>query len=298
MKVCSKFVSDMSQVITRQRAGVAVQPGEKDNVKLADVYIKVCKLLTIIERQEKTMKSQSESILSLTGKVEALELSLKTFSVKNGRTTNEPKNLASRNDNNNTSAITKGVSVTTPSLAPDGLTAPRLSNASQSSSPLTTKLAISTNTKPGSLVDLKQNTANSIVPSTHNISAPKPIESKNTIDGDYGSVQRSKGRRRSIIVGQNSDADTALRGTQRVVDLHVYRLHPDTTPEILSDHLRPRFPEASCEPLISRRPEVYSSFKVTIHGDNFKQAMDPSCWPQGVCVAKFFRTNKTTSPRK
>ena len=43
-----------------------------------------------------------------------------------------------------------------------------------------------------------------------------------------------------------------------------------------------------CDKLEGKNNTQYSSFKVTIYEKNFKTAMDPSIWPEGACINKFF----------
>lgn len=112
---------------------------------------------------------------------------------------------------------------------------------------------------------------------------------------DGWNVARSgKSRKRSGIVGVDSSARGGLRAVHKCVDLHICMLHPSTTANDLEDYLRPSFPEVSCEAVTPRYPEKYSSFKVRLFDSNFKKAMNPAEWPEGVLIRKFFYQRRAT----
>lgn len=43
-------------------------------------------------------------------------------------------------------------------------------------------------------------------------------------------------------------------------------------------------PDVICEKLDSEKPEIYSSFKLTLP----KEYFDPTIWPEGIALNKFF----------
>lgn len=106
----------------------------------------------------------------------------------------------------------------------------------------------------------------------------------------------SKRRRnnRIQVVGSNKTLD--LKTVPKHVELHVYRLHPETTDSDVMNLLKPIFPEVECEQLQGKNSGRYSSFKVVIYDYNFKRAMDPTIWPDGTCVSKFFQLHRTMIP--
>ena len=110
-------------------------------------------------------------------------------------------------------------------------------------------------------------------------------------------VEKKKHFRRQIIVGKNTEA-TQIKSVPKSVFLHVYRLDKQTTVDDLSNLLKPSFPEVKSEKLNLRYPEIYSSFKVTIYETNFKKAMEPSMWPEGACISKFFLSRKLKNQTK
>nr|CAI5836855.1 unnamed protein product [Callosobruchus analis] len=106
-------------------------------------------------------------------------------------------------------------------------------------------------------------------------------ESSNVVAADNEGWEKVKRRRyRTAVVGSFSDVDSSIKGVEKMVSIHVSRLAPSTTAEELWKLLKPKFPEAKCEPLQSLRPDIYSSFKVSLSHNNLKSAMDASNWPK------------------
>lgn len=105
---------------------------------------------------------------------------------------------------------------------------------------------------------------------------------------------RPKKRKPRILVGKKEDTEVSIRAVPKLVDLHVYRLHPDTTSVQITNHLKPIFPEVKSEKLDSKNANIYASFKVTILQENFSKAMDATVWPVNTCVRRFlYHRNKT-----
>ena len=96
---------------------------------------------------------------------------------------------------------------------------------------------------------------------------------------------------RHKIVGNNTSAN--LKTVPRFVDIHVYRLHPETTADALAGYLKPNFPEVICHQLVPKHEGQYSSFKVSVYQDNFHKVMSADKWPQGACVSKFFHPRRS-----
>lgn len=117
----------------------------------------------------------------------------------------------------------------------------------------------------------------------------------NTIisENKWNVAGRKRPRRRMVVgVGNASQSETKVKGVPKLIDLHVYRIHPDTTAEDLADMLRPHFEEVVIEAMESKNPDVYSSFKVTIFQDNFEKAMDATSWPKNSCIRRFLNIRK------
>lgn len=99
---------------------------------------------------------------------------------------------------------------------------------------------------------------------------------------------RKRRPKNNTIVGSNSESEISLKQPLKLAFLHVYKLHPETTVNDLQNFLKPIFPEVAVEQLISKYPNYYSSFKVTVSESKLAAAMTPTLWPSGACVNRFF----------
>lgn len=119
----------------------------------------------------------------------------------------------------------------------------------------------------------------------------------NQQDAQWQEVTHTRNnRRRQLVVGNNEKLN--VRGVPKLMCLHVTRIGIGTTINDLQTMLTKPFPEVKCEELTARNPSIYSSFKVSIYQDNFKRAMDPSLWPQGACISRYFFRKKNVDRRK
>lgn len=129
------------------------------------------------------------------------------------------------------------------------------------------------------------------------IAQAQALPGRDQSDGPFTEVRnrRGKGHQRinRPITGKNEATTGGLNSGQLLSFLHVYKLHPHTTEVELNNYLKQAFPEVTSEKLNSRYPNYYSSFKVTIHEEHLNTAMDPSFWPKGVLVNRFFHKRKT-----
>ncbi|KAG5873510.1 hypothetical protein JTB14_029186 [Gonioctena quinquepunctata] len=105
---------------------------------------------------------------------------------------------------------------------------------------------------------------------------------------------RNKGRvKNKPIVGNKTKC--SLKAATQKMFLHVYKLDVSMKPQDVSDFLKPSFPEVDVEQLLSRYPQFYSSFKVTINEINYEKAMDSSVWPDGALVNRFLHRRTKTN---
>ncbi|KAG5882202.1 hypothetical protein JTB14_021853 [Gonioctena quinquepunctata] len=105
---------------------------------------------------------------------------------------------------------------------------------------------------------------------------------------------RNKGRvKNKPIVGNKTKC--SLKAATQKTFLHVYKLDVSMKPQDVSDFLKPSFPEVDVEQLLSRYPQFYSSFKVTINEINYEKAMDSSVWPDGALVNRFLHRRTKTN---
>lgn len=106
----------------------------------------------------------------------------------------------------------------------------------------------------------------------------------------WSNVVRKK-EKRTVVVGKKVGAEASslkIRGVPRIVSLHVYRLSPETELENVLDFLKPRFKEVTGEKLVSRNPDLYSSFKINLYEEHVIAAFDPNLWPENARVRRFF----------
>ena len=114
-------------------------------------------------------------------------------------------------------------------------------------------------------------------------------------DGFQPYVNRKR-RRNAPIIGQKvNSAGSALKIPRQVSFLHVYKLHPETTPDDVLSIIKPVCPEAECDIINSKYPKLYSSFKVTVNKDNIDKALNPSVWSMGTYFNRFFHRNRLTN---
>lgn len=99
---------------------------------------------------------------------------------------------------------------------------------------------------------------------------------------------------RTLVVGEFSSAN--VQGIEKMKTLHVTNLRPDVKKEDFQSFLLQKFSaNVKCEPLNSRFPEAYSSFKVTIPISDYDKALIPSNWPNHASVRNFFRSKKAVT---
>ncbi|CAG9829599.1 unnamed protein product [Diabrotica balteata] len=107
------------------------------------------------------------------------------------------------------------------------------------------------------------------------------IGESNQEKSEWTEVDRRK-KRKHLVVGKNTEMilnGKEIKGVHKLIDLHVYRIDPDMTAENMRELMKTTFPEVEVESLKSKHPDIYSSFKVTIFNNNFKEAMSPKIWP-------------------
>ncbi|KAJ3666660.1 hypothetical protein Zmor_002095 [Zophobas morio] len=91
------------------------------------------------------------------------------------------------------------------------------------------------------------------------------------------------------IVGNSSKTSLTSVPKARVATFHITRLHPSTTIDKVVEYLSNTTNDVTCEKLNAKKPEIYSSFKITIPASLTETVMDAEFWPQGVTINKFFR---------
>lgn len=110
-----------------------------------------------------------------------------------------------------------------------------------------------------------------------------------TSDAEGFTYVRSRRRKRSSRAVVGTADDKSIRGVPRMAHVHAYRLHPSTNAEDLSAFLLDAgFTGITCSALTSRRPNDYSSFKVSLPFDQLPNIRNPTLWPSGAKIDRFF----------
>lgn len=122
--------------------------------------------------------------------------------------------------------------------------------------------------------------------------------------GSEGKTIQSR-KRSTVVMGTRSNSnsgsqDTLLKSAPKLSFVHLYRLDPDTSELKVAEYVSNvlGINVIGCERLNSRRPEAYSSFKLTVDQMDEPQLLDPVNWPRGVCLRKFFTRNRPVVAQK
>ncbi len=117
-------------------------------------------------------------------------------------------------------------------------------------------------------------------------------EKKKDQEGDWQSVkQRTRRRTRRFMVGLGENS-MKVQAIPKYTSLHVTTLQPGTRTEDLERVPKEKFPEVKCELLQSKHPDIYTSMKVTISQDHYRQAWNREVWPNGALISQFFQKRR------
>lgn len=108
---------------------------------------------------------------------------------------------------------------------------------------------------------------------------------------NYGKGKRSH----QHIIGEREVVENGTCGIRAATTykfFHVTKLHPETTAEELAKFLKSDLPKVRVEKLDSLHPESYSSFKIAVSEANEKKILNPSLWPSGCRINRFFHARK------
>lgn len=107
------------------------------------------------------------------------------------------------------------------------------------------------------------------------------------------SDSNSRKKNNQIIVGTSQSLDNInLKAVPTMAYFHVFKLQPATTENDVIKHLQTDFPEVLCQKLVSKFPQEYSSFKISVNQENATSFLDPNRWPMGTRINKFFHIKK------
>lgn len=111
------------------------------------------------------------------------------------------------------------------------------------------------------------------------------IVNKNILSTENNEWKTQKKRKKPIF---GTATETQIKGSMKYADFHVYRIQPKTEEEDLINYLKAQgIATVKCCKMISKHPEEYASFKVSIPQDYTEKIQDPSTWPQYACINRF-----------
>lgn len=102
-------------------------------------------------------------------------------------------------------------------------------------------------------------------------------------------------RPRKILTGDNVNQENcpfkaASTNPNRLRHYHVTNLEPGINTEELTKYLQNFAPHAQVEKLNSKRPQLYSSVKITVPDDESAYILKTNIWPSHVVLNHFFRS--------
>lgn len=171
--------------------------------------------------------------------------------------------------------------------APGASTASTNSNISKQGQSSTTSLSSQQNQTNNARGKLDPNAIKNAIHEAQSASILREIqhlESSGQMDVVRQDLSRKRNRR--YVVGKNDDNKT-VTAVPKYTSLHVTRLAPNTKTEDLKMILINKFPEVTCEEHPSKQPSLYTSMKVTIKQENFREAWKREIWPNGALVSRF-----------
>lgn len=104
----------------------------------------------------------------------------------------------------------------------------------------------------------------------------------------YQSKYKTRPTRKLVIGNSKNTSVNLIKAIQTTKAFHVSKLDPKTTETQLEDFLKQLVVEPRVEAIKSKYPEIYSSFKITIKEADVPSILNPSNWPDGVIVNRFF----------
>ncbi|KAK9731533.1 hypothetical protein QE152_g13617 [Popillia japonica] len=107
-------------------------------------------------------------------------------------------------------------------------------------------------------------------------------------DGFQPVVNRRKNTKpRTVIMGLGTN--TKLKAVMKYSYLYISKLDKDTTVEDIIKYLEGKnFSEIKCDKMNSKRPDIYSSFRLGVLQNRLLELKDPNIWPLGTYVNNFF----------
>lgn len=129
-----------------------------------------------------------------------------------------------------------------------------------------------------------------IVPSTivpdeanHMIS----LQDKGTDDFQIVKNKKKYSNKRNITVGAGTNSK--LKAVVKYMYLYISKLDKDTTVNDVEKYLKyMNFNDFKCDKMESKRPDVYSSFRIGVPSHLLEKIKNPDLWPVGCYINRFF----------
>lgn len=120
--------------------------------------------------------------------------------------------------------------------------------------------------------------------------SPPQREDETSAVGWATVVRRNRRRARNIIVGTSTtDSASKIKAAKRIHHHHVFNFEPNTTCEDVITFLKNSgLNDVECVALNSRNPKLYASFRISAPENCDKQIAEPSFWPSGVHVKRYY----------
>lgn len=101
--------------------------------------------------------------------------------------------------------------------------------------------------------------------------------------------RRKKFTRTRPIYGKAIE-ETPFKGVTKYIDYHVYRLPPKFTEEDVMNYLRSKgIHDIKCQKMVSRYPDEYSSFKISVSLKLDRAFRNPQIWPEFCVINRFLQ---------
>lgn len=97
---------------------------------------------------------------------------------------------------------------------------------------------------------------------------------------------KTKNKKNTAIYGTTEN--TSIKGVHSYIHYHVCKLEPTVRAEDIIEYLKEKnILNVKCEKITSRRPDEYSSYKVSVPYIYKENILDPQLWPANVCINPF-----------
>lgn len=117
---------------------------------------------------------------------------------------------------------------------------------------------------------------------------PSTKESHTLENNKWEFPKRRQRRNRNTTIYGRAAEDTTFKGVMKYIDYHVYRLPPNCNINEVVSHLASKnITDIKCEKMISKYPDEYSSFKISVAIKHDREFRNPNIWPEYVVINRF-----------